>query len=79
MRKRSGLFLWSGVFLCGILFFPVAATAQHENDPGRSVGKVSIKGDLIVMELDDGVLGKTNLFDLMAARCVLRRRVPVTA
>src|SRR5262249_17824425 len=38
--------------------------AQQDNEPGRSIGKVSTKGDLIVMELDDGVLGKANEFDL---------------
>ncbi|HLM81705.1 MAG TPA: hypothetical protein VK302_13955 [Terriglobales bacterium] len=38
--------------------------AQQNNEPGSSIGKVSTKGDLIVMELDDGVLGKANLFDL---------------
>src|ERR1700733_482311 len=32
--------------------------------PGHSMGKVSIKGGLILMELDDGALGNTNLFDL---------------
>jgi len=40
--------------------------AQQENEPGHSIGKVSTKGDLIVMELDDGALGKANLFDLSA-------------
>jgi hypothetical protein len=33
-------------------------------EPGRSIGKVSISGDLIVLELNDGVLGKANPFDL---------------
>jgi hypothetical protein len=37
---------------------------QQDNEPGRSIGKVSTKGGLIVMELDDGALGKANLFDL---------------
>jgi hypothetical protein len=38
--------------------------AQQDNKPGHPIGKVSIKGDLIIMELDEGALGKVNLFDL---------------
>jgi hypothetical protein len=38
--------------------------AQQDNEPGHPIGKVSIKGRLIVMELDDAALGKPNLFDL---------------
>jgi hypothetical protein len=39
--------------------------AQDEGiEPGHSIGKVSADGNLVVMELDDGALGKANLFDL---------------
>lgn len=38
--------------------------AQQDYEPGHSIGKVSTKGDLIVMELNDGALGSANLFDL---------------
>jgi hypothetical protein len=38
--------------------------AQQDNEPGHSIGKVSTQGNLIVMELDDRVLGKANPFDL---------------
>ena len=38
--------------------------AQQDDEPGHSIGKVSTRGDLIVMELNDGVLGKANLFEL---------------
>jgi hypothetical protein len=38
--------------------------AQQDDDPGHSIGKVSAKGDLIVMELDQDAPGKANLFDL---------------
>jgi hypothetical protein len=38
--------------------------AQQGNEPGRSIGKVSVQGDLIVIELGDSTLGKANLFDL---------------
>jgi hypothetical protein len=37
---------------------------QDEDRPGHSIGKVSTQGDLIVMELNEGALGKANLFDL---------------
>jgi hypothetical protein len=38
--------------------------AQGGQPAGRSIGKVSTNGDLIVFELDEGALGRTNLFDL---------------
>ena len=38
--------------------------AQGRQEPGRSIGKVSTEGSLIVMELDEGALGTANLFDL---------------
>ena len=47
-----------------LLFFFGSATQAQDVEPGHSLGKVSINGDLIVVELDDGALGKTNLFDL---------------
>jgi hypothetical protein len=49
--------------LCGLLLNLSLAHAQ-ENEPGHSIGKVSTRGDLIVMELEDGALGKSDLFDL---------------
>src|SRR3954468_6637236 len=41
-----------------------ALHAQRGFEPGHPIGKVSTQGDLIVMELDEGALGKANLFDL---------------
>lgn len=41
-----------------------AAAAQFRQEPGKSIGKVSTRGDLVVMELNEGALGKANLFDL---------------
>jgi hypothetical protein len=41
-----------------------SSQAQQDNEPGHSIGKVSTRGDLIVIELEDGALGKANLFDL---------------
>jgi hypothetical protein len=41
-----------------------AALAQARDEPGRSIGTISTHGDIIVMTLDEGVLGAANLFDL---------------
>jgi hypothetical protein len=49
---------------CGLLLIVSLSHAQQDDEPGHSIGKVSTQGDLIVMELDDGALGKPNLFDL---------------
>jgi hypothetical protein len=51
------------MFLCGIVICGSFVSAQ-ENRPGYPIGKVTISGDLIVMELDKGALGQANLFDL---------------
>ena len=51
--------------LCGLLLNLSLPDAQEENEPGHSIGEVSTQGDLIAVELDDGALGKTNLFDLI--------------
>jgi hypothetical protein len=50
------------VLCCFLLLDP--SQAQEGNAPGHSLGKVSTTEDLIVLELQDGVLGKANLFDL---------------
>jgi len=56
--------------LCGLLLLPPFASLLFAQDEemlrqGRSIGTVSPHGDLIVMELNDGALGKANLFDLV--------------
>ncbi|HEV2341207.1 MAG TPA: hypothetical protein VGS15_05365 [Candidatus Acidoferrales bacterium] len=38
--------------------------AQEREAPGHSIGKVSVLGNLILMELDKDALGRQNLFDL---------------
>jgi len=65
--KKGKLFLAKvGLLLaCGALLHGSMARAQGRQEPGRSIGKVSTEGNLIVMELDEGALGKTNLFDLV--------------
>jgi len=64
---RANCFLRSGIlFLCGLfLCSSQSYTQEEEVEPGHSIGKVSTNGDLIVMELDEGALGKANQFDLV--------------
>jgi hypothetical protein len=50
--------------LCAILLPGTAAKAQERDVPGKPIGKVSVVGNLILMELDEGALGQQNLFDL---------------
>jgi hypothetical protein len=65
MKKRVGRWPRSAVLiLCGMLLSTTWSYAQQDDKLGHSIGKVSIRGDLIVMELDEGALGKANLFDL---------------
>ena len=42
----------------------MAYEAQEREEPGKPIGKVSVVGNLILMELDKGALGRQNLFDL---------------
>src|ERR1035438_6251125 len=66
MTRNSRFFrdsaLWSAF---GILALYNLAYAQGRQEPGKSIGTISTRGDLIVMTLDEGVLGKANLFDLV--------------
>jgi hypothetical protein len=65
MNKHASCIRWSAILvLCGLLQCSGRSFAQEVDEPGRPIGKVSIEGDLIVMELNDGALGKANLFDL---------------
>jgi hypothetical protein len=64
--KRADRLCLSAVFvLCGLLLNLRSSCAQQQNEPGRSIGKVSVRGDLIVMELEDSALAKANLFNLV--------------
>ena len=40
------------------------AQTQYRQEPGHSIGTVTRQGNLIVLTLDEGVLGKANLFNL---------------
>jgi hypothetical protein len=66
VRKPVGCLCRSAVLVsCALLLILSSSHAQQDNNPGHSIGKVSTNGDLIVMELDDGALGKAHLFDLI--------------
>jgi len=59
MNRTSAL-----AFACGGLLIPILLPAQPRQEPGRSIGSIATQGDLIVMTLNEGALGKANLFDL---------------
>src|SRR5580692_8714228 len=40
------------------------AQTQYRQEPGRSIGTVTRQGNLIVLTLNEDVLGKANLFNL---------------
>jgi len=65
MRKTVNR-LWRRIVFvsCGVLLIVSFSYAKQDDEPGKSIGKVSTKGDLIVVELDEGALGKANVFDL---------------
>ena len=50
--------------LLGILLIVAPAFPQGRGEPGKSIGTISVRGNLIVMTLDQGVLGNASLFDL---------------
>jgi hypothetical protein len=56
-------FVHSG-FLALLLLGPTAGHAQYRQEPGHSIGTVTTQGNLIVLTLDENVLGKANLFNL---------------
>jgi hypothetical protein len=48
-----------------LLWYYDLSHAQDERvEPGHSIGRVSTNGNLVVLELDDGALGRASLFDL---------------
>ncbi len=53
----------SGKWLLGITVC-LCAAAQPRFGTGHSIGTVSTEGNLIVMTLNEGALGRANLFDL---------------
>jgi hypothetical protein len=41
-----------------------SAYSQGRGEPGKPIGSIAVRGNLIVMTLDDGALGRESLFDL---------------
>jgi hypothetical protein len=62
-RLKDKFSLPLAAFLCAVVL-SAFLLAQDDDHPGRSIGKISTEGDLILMELDQDALGKANLFDL---------------
>ncbi|HEY1343236.1 MAG TPA: hypothetical protein VGF59_37300 [Bryobacteraceae bacterium] len=62
---RGGL-LWRGLVFgtAAFLLGPSVHAQGRQQQPGKPIGAVTTRGDLIVMTLDEGALGKANLFDL---------------
>jgi hypothetical protein len=59
MRPAIRRFLFLLVVFCLTL-----AAAQNQQPAGKPIGSISTHGDLIVLTLDEGALGRANLFDL---------------
>lgn len=75
VRKPVGRLWRSAVLvLCGLLLIVSLSYAKQDKEPGQSIGKVSTKGDLIVMELDDGALGKAIPSVFSVLRFLVRMR-----
>ncbi|MGC1107747.1 MAG: hypothetical protein WA876_14530 [Candidatus Acidiferrales bacterium] len=64
MTRHNRSFLQILLILCLVLLPVTLAHSQEREEPGKSIGKVSVLGNLILMELDSGALGQQNLFDL---------------
>ncbi len=66
-RRCVGFLVRPGyLVLCTLLCCHNLSLAQDEEiAPGHPIGKVSTDGNLVVMELAEGALGKANLFDLV--------------
>jgi hypothetical protein len=62
--RANKLFSWALLTLCVIFVAAAGARAQEREPPGKPIGKVSVLGDLVVLELDQDALGRENLFDL---------------
>ncbi|HKV28606.1 MAG TPA: hypothetical protein VJN90_10085 [Candidatus Acidoferrales bacterium] len=50
--------------LCAVLLPRAVVHAQERQDQGKPIGKVSVVGKLIVMDLNQSALGRQNLFNL---------------
>ncbi len=64
MNRKSGCLLRVAVLIVSTLLLRLSLANAQSDPPGHPIGKVSTDGNLIVMELNEGALGKANLFDL---------------
>lgn len=62
--KQHRFFTQVVLVLCAILLPAGLVHAQRGEATGKSIGKVSVMGNFIVMDLNEGALGQQNLFDL---------------
>jgi hypothetical protein len=62
--ERKASFFYFALVLVVIGLSPATGLAQGRQERGKSIGKVSTMGNLILLELNEGALGKANLFDL---------------
>ncbi|HWG57515.1 MAG TPA: hypothetical protein VN661_00550 [Candidatus Acidoferrales bacterium] len=62
--KPHRLFIQAVLIICAALLPATLVHAQGRQQQGKSIGKVSVMGNLIVMDLNQGALGRQNLFDL---------------
>lgn len=56
--------LYSSLWITLVALTPLCTHAQARFEPGHSIGNVSTRDQLVVLELDEGMLGHANLFDL---------------
>lgn len=63
-RRTRSLACTLAVTIAAVLLATSFCVAQRDRGPGKSVGDVTVRGNLIVLTLNEGVLGPVNLFDL---------------
>src|SRR5262249_43175959 len=64
MKRTRSLLPSCTALVVACLWLITLSFAQIAAPGGQSIGRISVNGDLIVMELEPGALGKANLFDL---------------
>lgn len=50
--------------IIAVLAFDGLAPGQYRGEPGKPIGSITTQGNLILLTLDEGALGKANLFNL---------------
>lgn len=64
MTRNHHIFLRVLLILSAALLPSNSLRAQGREEPGKSIGKATVVGNLILLELNKGALGQQNLFDL---------------